>query len=237
MRLVALVSLSLVGIAGCGPVDGSGPELEGQWTGELQTGYLPSGSSRVVVDVELARVGEPVMASVVFGEGEAPAPPTDPDLGWPTGIDPEGAGVPVADGFVYRSLSGTRTGDRIQVEIAVTDLWAPWCALQTPDLIADGSDEAQCLPNLPWHSSLDECYLEGEGEGEDIPVDCLKLTLCRRTRVCTCTGADGCSPSHTGLTMRLDLTITGDTAVGTILWTSEDRDVGNQTAHVRLTRN
>jgi hypothetical protein len=237
MRVAEIVSLgSILVMAGCGPGGPDSTEIEGRWTGELVSGYLPSGSSRVVVDVELARVGEPVMATVVFGEGEAPAPPTDPDVGWPAGIDPQGAGVPVADGFVYPSLDGTRTGDRIRVDIAVTDLWEPWCALQTPELIADGSDEAQCLPNRPWTTSPFECHLEADAENPDMLVDCLKLTLCRRTRVCACTGTDGCSPSRTGLTMELDLSVTGDTADATILWTSEDRDVGNQSARVHFTR-
>jgi hypothetical protein len=239
MRIVALGCLgSFLMVAGC--VGTEPPDdtivIEGRWAGELETGYLPSGSSRVVVDVEHAAVGEPVVASVIFGEGGPPPPPTDPETGWPVGIDPQLDATPVADGFVYPSLDGTRTGSRISVDLAVTDLWAPWCALQTPHLVAESSDEAQCLPNRPWTASPFECYVEGEGDDPDALVDCLKLTLCRRTRVCECTGADGCSPSRTGLTMRLELTIDGDTAMGTILWTSEDLDVGSQTARVRLTR-
>lgn len=239
MRIVELGWLgSFLVLAGCvgtePPADTV--EIEGRWTGALQTGYLPSGSSRIVVDVEHAMIGEPVVASVTFGEGGPPAPPTDPEVGWPAGIDPQLDAAPVADGFVYSSLDGTRTGSRISVELAVTDLWAPWCALQTPHRVAESSDEAQCLPNHPWNASPFECYLEGEGDDPDTPVDCLKLTLCRRTRVCSCTASAGCSPSRTGLTMRLDLTIDGDTAEGAIIWTSEDLDVGSQMVRVSLTR-
>lgn len=237
MRIVELASLgALVFVTACGPDPMEGLDLEGRWTGTLETGYLPSGSSGFVVDLEVARADEPVMASVVFGEGEPPAAPTDPELGWPTGVDPQLAGIPVADGFVYRSLGGTRIGDRVRVDIAVTDLWQSWCALQTPYPVGGESDEAQCLPNRPWNVSPFECHIEADEENPDLLVDCLKLTLCRRTRVCTCSLADGCSPSRTGLTMQLDATFDGDEAVGTILWTSEDREVGNQTARVRLTR-
>jgi len=151
-------------------------------------------------------------------------------------VDPEQAAVPVADGFVYPSLDGRRTGDDIRIDVAVTDLWEPWCALQTPYLIADGSDEAQCLPNRPWTTSPFECHIEADADNPDMVVDCLKLTLCRRTRVCACTGTDGCSASRTGLTMEIDLTFSGDTAEGVVLWTSEDREVGSQTARVSLTR-
>lgn len=239
MRIAELGWLgSFLVVAGC--VDTEPPDdtlvIEGRWTGTLETGYLPSGSSRIVVDVEHAQIGEPVVASVIFGEDGPPAPPTDPDLGWPAGIDPQLDATPVADGFVYPSLEGTRTGSRISVEVAVTDLWAPWCELQTPVAIAETSDEAQCLPNRPWNASPFDCYVEGEGDDPMLSVDCLKLTLCRRTRVCTCSLADGCSPSRTGLTMRLDLTIEGDEAVGTIRWTSEDLDVGTQMVRVGLTR-
>ena len=138
MRIVELACLgSFLLVAGCvgtEPPDGT-VVIEGRWTGALETGYLPSGSSRVVVDVEHAAIGEPVVASVIFGEGGPPAPPTDPETGWPVGIDPQLDATPVADGFVYPSVDGTRTGSRISVDIAVTDLWAPWCALQTLSLI------------------------------------------------------------------------------------------------------
>lgn len=239
MRIAALFGLgTLLSIAGCGP---GGPDgsvaLEGTWRGDLETGYLPSGSSLVVVEIERAEVGEPVVARIVFGEGAAPAAPTDPEVGWPAQIDPQMAGVPVADGFSYASLGGTRTGDRLTIDVAVTDLWAPWCEIQTPHQIASGSDEAQCLPNRPWLAGTAfGCVLPADGDDPEVTVDCLKLTLCRRTRVCACTGADGCMPSRTGLTMRVELTVTGDTAVGNILWTSEDPEVGNQIARIRLQR-
>ena len=218
-------------------MDGVEPNgVETRWTGELTTGYLPSGSTRIVVDVERARVGEPVVATIVFGEGDAPAPPADADVGWPMGVDPDQASVPVADGYVYHSLDGRRIGDAIDVDIAITDLWEPWCALQTPHRISDTSDDAQCLPNRPWTASPFECQIEGDEENPDMLVDCLKLTLCRRTRVCECTTTDGCSVSRTGLRMELDLRFSGDTAEGTLLWISEDSDVGSQTARVSLTR-
>lgn len=227
--------------AGCSPDDGIDPGTgviaEGRWVGDLQSGYLPSGSSLVVLEIDHARVGETVVARVVFGEGAAPSPPpTDPEVGWPTEIDPQMGSVPVADGFVYASRGGTRTGDQVRIDLAVTDLWAPWCALQTPYQIAAGSDEAQCLPNRPWTATPFDCHLDEDATDPELSVDCLKLALCRRTRVCACTGTDGCSPSRTGLTMVLDLFVTGDTAEATILWTSEDRDVGNQSARVHLTR-
>lgn len=243
MRTLGIASLGslllLLLVAGCGsggPPGGDPAVIEGRWTGDLESGTLPSGSSLVVVDVERAQVGEPVVARVVFGEGAAPAAPTDPAVGWPAGIDPETSDVPVADGFEYASSGGARMGDRVSIDLAVTDLWEPWCALQTPHAIAAGSDQAQCLPNRPWTLTPFECHFDADAENAELPVDCLKLSLCRRTRVCACTTTGGCVPSTTGLTMQLELFVTGDTAVGTILWTSEDPDVGNQVAHVRFTR-
>lgn len=221
-------------MGGCG--DPETTAFEGTWVGEIEGGSLPSGSTQVALDIEAAAIGEPVVATVVFGEGPPPAAPTDPEVGWPAGVDPELEAVPVADGFVYRSVEGTRTGDRLLIDFAVTELWAPWCALQTPHPVGEGSTEAMCLPNRPWDATPFECLIEGDAENPEMPVDCLKLTLCRRTRVCTCTTTDGCAPSTTGLTLQLDITIDGDEALGTIRWMSEDPELNTRTARLRLGR-
>jgi hypothetical protein len=227
--------------AGCGPGDpdaGTGVAAEGRWIGDLVSGYLPSGSSLVVVEIDEARVGETVVGRIVFGEGTAPSPPpTDPEVGWPAGIDPQMGSIPVADGFVYESTGGTRTGDQVRMNVGVTALWAPWCELQTPYQIAAGSDESQCLPNRPWTATPFECHLDADETNPELPVDCLKLALCRRTRVCACTTADGCTASPTGLTMYVELLITETTAVGSIVWSSTGGTGGsNGTARVELTR-
>ncbi len=230
-----LLPLGLIFLMGsCGDPESS--TFEGLWVGDLESGTLPSGGAQVALDIEAAEIGEPVVATVVFGDGPPPAEPTDPDVGWPAGVDPQLEAVPVADGFAYRSLDGTRTGDRLQIEVAVTELWESWCALQTPYPVGDGSPEAQCLPNRPWDASPFGCVIQGDADNPEMPVDCLKLTLCRRTRVCSCTTTDGCVSSITGLTLEIDVTIDGDEAIGTIRWVSEDPELSARTARVRLTR-
>ncbi|MDQ3031804.1 MAG: hypothetical protein M3Y87_05255 [Myxococcota bacterium] len=236
---LALVASALLAL-GCSTEDpGPGATVlaEGRWVGELESGYLHSGSSMIVIEIERARVGEPVVGHVVFGAGEAPSlPPTDPEVGWPPGIDPQIGAVPVADGFVYESTGGTRTGDQVRIELAATELWAPWCEIQTPFQITTGSDEAQCLPNRPWTATPFDCHLDADDTSPELPVDCLKLALCRRTRVCACTTA-GCNASPNGLTMYVDLLVTDDSAVGSIVWASPGGTGGaNGTARVRLTR-
>lgn len=239
MRIVWIAWMVLaVGSTACGgePDVPPGPAFEGRWVGDLQSGFLPSGSSLVVLELERAVTGEPIVARVVFGEGEPPPPPTDPDVGWPEGIDPlTAATVPVADGFEYEAIGGSRSEDRVLIDLGVTELWAPWCSLQTPIAITAGTDDALCLPNRPWTATPFECHFDEDGANPEEPVDCLKLTLCRRAQVCDCTTTDGCAPSATGVTLYLDVLITGDTAVGSFVWTIEG-GAGAGTARVQLTR-
>lgn len=228
-----LTPLALLLLSSCGNSEGSA--FEGRWVGVLETGSLPSGSTQVALEIESANIGEPVVATLVFGEGAPPSQPTDPELGWPAGVDPQLSAVPVADGYLYRSLDGTRTGDTLRIDIAITELWENWCALQTAHPIGGGSPEAQCLPNRPWDATPFMCTVEGDAENPELSVDCLKLALCRRTRVCACTNTGGCMPSPTGLTLQVEVTIEDGEAFGTLRWANED-EPGSQTARILLTR-
>lgn len=231
--LSSLTPLAALLLSSCGTTEGG---VEGQWIGVLQTGSLPSGSTQVVLDIESANIGEPVMATLVFGEGDGPGTATDAELGWPVGVDPQLEAVPVADGFIYPS-TGTRTGTTLRIDVAVTDLWQSWCSLQTAHPVGGGSPEAQCLPNRPWDATPFMCTVEGDEENPVLSVDCLKLTLCRRTKVCDCTTTGGCSPSPTGLTLQLEVTIDEDAeaSFGTLRWAGAE-DTGNRSARVRFTR-
>ncbi|MBX3246533.1 MAG: hypothetical protein KF901_05060 [Myxococcales bacterium] len=234
MKSVSIVVAAVLAAA-CGGDDPEGVVMEGPWVGELRSGFLISGSSTVTLDVEQASTGDPVAATLVFGEGPPPAPPVDAEVGWPTGLDPLLAGaVPVADGVVYEVVGGARTGDQLRLDLNVTALWEPWCALQTPHQILPGSDEAQCLPNRPWTATPFECHLEADGEDERAEVDCLKLTLCRRARVCACTTTAGCTPSTRGMTLYLDLAFRQDSATGAFVWAIEG--MGGGSAQVHFTR-
>lgn len=237
----ALLACLMGSVLGCEEQGGGegGVALEGRWVGVLESGFLSSGSTAVALEVERARTGEPVAARVVFGEGAPPAAPSDPEVGWPAGLDPLIGAVPVADGFVYRSRGGMRMANVARIELAVTELWAPWCALQTPYALASGTDEAMCLPNRPWTAdSAFGCQLDEDAPEPAEPVDCLKLTLCRRARVCDCRTPSGCSPSQSGLTMALTLTVDStdsNLAFGALSWNIADTTVAG-TARVRLTR-
>lgn len=231
LRFLHLSALGLLFLSSCGsPTEST---FEGQWVGALQTGTLPSGSAQLVLEIESANIGEPVVATLTFGEGAPPTAPTDPELGWPAGVDPQLEAVPVADGYIYPSETGTRTGNTLRIDIAVTELWESWCALQTAYPVGGGSSEAQCLPNRPWDATPFMCTVAGDDENPELSVDCLKLSLCRRTRVCACT-TSGCTASSTGLTMEVEVEIDGDEAFGTLRWTSEEE--GTRTARILLAR-
>ena len=228
-NLTPLVAMLLV--SSCGTTESG---FEGQWVGVLETGSLPSGSNQIVLEIESANIGEPVVATLVFGEGSPPGEPTDPELGWPAGVDPQLTAVPVADGYFYPSVDGRRTGDTLRINIAITALWESWCALQTAHPVGGGSPEAQCLPNRPWDATPFMCTVEGDEDNPEMSVDCLKLSLCRRTLVCDCTTTGGCVPSPTNLTMEVEVEIEDEEAFGTLRWTSEE--AGTQTARIRLAR-
>lgn len=228
---------------GCGSPDVDNPGgvvIEGRWVGELESGSLASGSTEVMVEIERARAGQPIVARVTFGAGQPPTAPTDPDVGWPSGIDPLTGSVPVADGFVYEARGGTLpAAGRVRIQLGITDLWEPWCELQTPYVITAGTEDALCLPNRPWTARTAPetvCVLDADEAGNpETPVDCLKLTLCRRAQVCDCTASGGCVPSTTGVTLSLELAVNGNEAVGALTFSVEGTTTAG-TARVRLFR-
>lgn len=78
-------------------------EFAGRWIGEAQESLafgvgdgaapayrFPSGSTSIVLDIQLEDDPEPFTANagtIVFGAGSEPPPPTDPDRGYPTEVD------------------------------------------------------------------------------------------------------------------------------------------------------
>src|SRR5688572_7285008 len=46
--------------------------------------HFPSGSTRILLDLRDPLVYE---GTLIFGEGEVPPPPTDPDVGYPVGVN------------------------------------------------------------------------------------------------------------------------------------------------------
>jgi hypothetical protein len=65
------------------------------------------------------------------------APPQNPDVGYPTGVDPTQYGTLMVNpqaGVDYRMLDGRLEGNKLTFTWSTIDLWHAWCQLQTPYL-------------------------------------------------------------------------------------------------------
>jgi hypothetical protein len=162
-------------------------EFVGRWVGSAQeplafsddgvtTPYqFPSGSPRIELALALDDESQ-LVGRIVFGAGEPPAPPVDPEAGYPVGVaysallgyeitDPVVGAInlhdvrsnlPPFEGFEYRvQLSGAiwvgESGYEVPDGVALLTFnafepIAPWCELQTPQRDPYGS--YSCAPDL-----------------------------------------------------------------------------------------
>jgi hypothetical protein len=175
--------------------------------------FSPDGSDRVRLTIDASGQG-------TFQVGNATtllSPPTDPNVGYPPGISvdgvsPDGSNNGTREDFLYPIHAANVQEARIQLGIDPSDLYAAWCALQTPipsyetttvddagvsNTVGGASDAGtvstfyNCLPNVSSMSQGDNCSLL-EPDGSSDPVDCGKLYLCNIARPCACT-ASGCT--------------------------------------------
>lgn len=226
-------SISGMGLPSFGPeagpvggIDSGSSPLDGTWTGYVENYVFASGSGTIVMTLKLT--GSVVTGTIVFGMGTPPPPAADPNVGYPTGIGDQidsGCGqiypmlAPFLDeGFVYTIQMGSFDGSqaRLQVGVAMTQLWAGWCLLQTPYQVAPGS--YQCLPYTSSGGSEqgDLCTCYGTDPANTmVAVDCGKLALCM-DGVCQC-GASGCTanpPPFSSITF--DMSVSGSRADGSV---------------------
>jgi hypothetical protein len=187
------------------------------WTGYVENHMFHSGSDALVLTFATDANGI-AKGTVVLGMGTPPPPATDPNVGYPPdllsqifGAGPGSAREYVAEGYPYVFDGGSFDAHRLRFAVDTSQLWAGWCALQTP--ASDGS--GQCLPNWGATFSTSMCALIDPNTQANVPVDCGKLSLCwGPTSTCNC------SPSGCGLsTAKLggadfDIFLTGDTASG-----------------------
>ncbi|HVZ85974.1 MAG TPA: hypothetical protein VHG72_03345 [Polyangia bacterium] len=234
-RLAALCALALApacskttdGPVNIGNTQAIGAQLSdytANWDGYVEAYTFMSGSDRLRVTIAADGSG-----TVRAGDIDVIAPPTDPNVGYPPGpMDP----VPnrLREGFLYPIRAVQVQADRIQFGIDQDEIYAAWCALQTPVLRSSpdaGADAAVygCLPNLGYIGGSTDCALL-EPDGTQQPVDCVKLAMCEGPQICSCT-ATACSlwqhvAADAGLADYLDeidgaLDSTGNTLVGTLV--------------------
>lgn len=186
--------------------------IVGVWVGYADGLWLPSGSDRVELRITDVDGSGQVIATMLLGEpGEPLPPPTDPDVGYPEGWTPvTGAASELFERFDY-TVTGTFDAslDRFEASFSSFEVFAQWCALQTP--ILWGEDTYGCLPNCGSSSGPSGCQLMDCDQGG--PVDCVKLELCGFAPICMCE-ADGCTIPEGALP--LDLHLAGDSLEGPV---------------------
>jgi hypothetical protein len=214
------------GTAGAGPgtVGAAGATIDPttlgpseSWTGYVENRTFASGSDALTLTFATDAKGV-VAGTIVFGKGTPPPPATDPNVGYPADLVSSSSFGPgpglamgyVAEGYSYVFDGGSLDTHRLRFTANLSQLWAGWCALQTP--ASDGS--GGCLPNWGSMSSGDgKCAQLNPQTQKYVPVDCGKLFLCSPIGVCSCT-ASKCGVSANSSNATFDIFLTGDTASG-----------------------
>jgi hypothetical protein len=218
---LSMFSPSPTGAAGTGASGAAGVKIMAgplgpptTWTGYVEDYTFRSGSDALTMTFGTDAKGI-VKGTIVLGAGTPPPPATDPNIGWPAGVVDltlfsNGDGY-VAEGYTYAYDGGSFDTHRLRFTVNLWQLWAGWCALQTPPV--DGS--TGCIPNWGGSVTPNACSLQNPSTGANVPIDCTKLALCLGSPACTC-NASGCTNSDNSDTLSFDLFVTDDTASGTI---------------------
>lgn len=196
------------------------------WTGYVENHMFGSGSDAIVLNFATDAKGV-VKGTIVFGAGTPPPPPTDPNVGYPPAllnviypqVVGDGWASYLAEGYSYAFDGGSLAANRLRLTFDQWQLWAGWCALETP--APDGS--GRCAPEWEGTFGADggtlACSLINPGTDAMVPVDCSKYMLCgvggnTGEGVCACTKS-ACSVRTAGAnSSTFDIFLTGDTASG-----------------------
>lgn len=140
--------------------------------GADRTYHFPSGSTQILLDLTDPEV---YYGKLTFGAGETPPPPTDPNVGYPVGVDyaellsyvdpplvvpPSTNPLPPFEGFEYTAnrrvpadelalnddLNFDAADGVIKLQYNTSELLQPWCALQTP--LAGSNGHFDCAPEF-----------------------------------------------------------------------------------------
>jgi hypothetical protein len=187
------------------------------WTGYVENYKFGSGSDGIKLVFTTKPAGQ-LAGTVTFGNGIAPAPATDPDVGYPPGMNTTTT-MPneYLEGPAYTIKSGTLESDRLRFTIDPIELWTGWCALQPAP--TDGSDT--CVPKVWDHFESKDathtiCVLYPTAE-ESVPFNCVKWDLCLMSMVCKCSPA-GCVVNYedSGYKVSFDMFLANGTGSGSM---------------------
>jgi hypothetical protein len=188
-----------VNIGNTAVVGGQLSDYAASWDGYAEAyTFWPDNTDHVHLTIDANGQGTLQVGSIPL----FPAP-TDPNVGFPTGISSVTGSIVLSGGVLYPLYAAQVQTDRIQVGINPADLDAAWCPLQTPyawtantgSRLPDAAAPTtiyNCLPDDGFtFGPPNDCALN-QSDGTSTPVDCDKLMLCIRAPVCDCT-ASGCT--------------------------------------------
>lgn len=245
-KKLAGVSILLALVASCanddkvniGNVEKRGGKLSdyvATWSGHAQAYAFADGSDHLELSV-----GDSGHGSLRFGNSPGPAPATDPHVGYPQPFDPmtNGGVASGVAGFSYPIYAAQVQSSRLQLGADIADIYAGWCALQTPHPNPTSSDPTPafaCGPAItgtldridypPDFITNDTCVVHSH-DGSSLTASCGWVSLCWLYQACTCT-ATGCSSTSqvsdraqlNQYPIQLDgeLDASGDTFTGTLV--------------------
>lgn len=225
MNALLAIAASALGVA-CGGEDPvnlgeNQPAVTGEkladysatWEGYVEAATFPRSSDRVAMTLD-----ENGHGTITFGVDAAPLPPIDdPDVVPPwlydddVGLRPGNLFV----GFAHTVEDAHVEERRLRLSASTLEPYEPWCELQTS--YETGSGDYECLPPATGGGRRNGvCHYDDEASGEEVPVDCGKVTFCHLgLSPCDC-DADGCTRRAGGITLDGVLEDNGDTFVGTL---------------------
>ncbi|MBK7583761.1 MAG: hypothetical protein IPI67_26655 [Myxococcales bacterium] len=199
------------GGSGAGSGDGGTTSLlVGVWKGYVTNFTLADGTDTVTLTIDDS--GPVPGGHVVFGDAASLPAPTNPDIGYPPGVESVASNA-VVTGFAYTVLQGSLVSDRLKFKLTPGEVWTQWCEMQAP--IADETNPGSysCVHNWGYGSDGTKCYQDNPNTGQKVFIDCGKLHLCQN--VCQCS-ATKCSTNLTP-SVAFDLQLQGSKATGGVL--------------------
>jgi len=192
------------------------------WTGYIENYQYSYGSDIVHFTFATDSTGQ-VVGTAVLGSGSPPAPATDPNVEYPPGYTAQGGSSTAwVQGFSYSMTNGSLSSGRLRFTLQDYELWAGWCALQTPF-----DDSGMCLPNWGGTCANGKCTLTNPANGQKLTnVDAGKWSLCSVVRVCLCSTTT-CVANlwGGGLWASFDMVISGKDASGSTAGALGDHNV------------
>lgn len=189
------------------------------WAGYFEAYELPSGSDRVLLELDAAGDGR-----LTIGQGTPPSPPIDEDNAFDFATPSSYDYGPLREGFEF-SIRGARVEDeRIRFEVDAREIYEAACAVQTPVELTtrfdpDSTATHSCLPEQGFDYGTEAgCFVGGESDTPGAvyggtPVSCSKQTLCRD--LCDCT-EQGCSARRSPVRVDAALDLLGERLDGSL---------------------